>query len=111
MRGRLPCTIFAMIGFGLLIAALPFELTGLALITGWALLAVLALAAGRLLATLPGGTYGHDDLDFVGAHGMHIPAAAAAGLAVRQAILFESADKFERMTAFLERKKQKESSK
>jgi uncharacterized membrane protein len=89
VRERLPRVVFAMIGFGIVIAALPFELSGLTLLTGWALLAVLALAAGRLLSTLPDGVPGNSDLAWVATYGMHVPAAVAAGLAIGQAVLFE----------------------
>ena len=80
---------FAMIGFGIVIAALPFELSGLSLLTGWALLAVLALAAGRLLSTLPDATPTNTDLTWIANYGLHVPAAVAAGLAILQAVLFE----------------------
>jgi hypothetical protein len=89
LRERLPRVVFTMIGFGIVIVALPFELSGLTLLTGWALLAVLALAAGRLLSTLPDGMPSNTDLTWLANYGLHLPAAAAAGLAIRQAVLFE----------------------
>ncbi len=89
VRERLPRMVFAMIGFGIVIAALPFELSGLSLLTGWALLAVLALAAGRLLSTLPDGMPSNTDLAWIANYGLHVPAAVAAGLAILQAVLFE----------------------
>jgi hypothetical protein len=89
LRDRLPRVVLAMIGFGLVIAALPFELAGLTLLTGWALLAVLALAGQRIADTLPGATPSDSHLALVAANGLHLPAAVAAGLAIRQAVLYE----------------------
>ncbi|MFN8559962.1 MAG: DUF2339 domain-containing protein [Dehalococcoidia bacterium] len=83
---RLACTV---VGFGLLIAALPYELPGLSLLAGWALLAVLALAADRFLSLPPEEMPEHRDRAWLATNGLLAIAAIAAGLAIHRAIAFE----------------------
>ena len=80
---------FAVVGFGLLIAALPFELSGLALLAGWSLLTVLALGAERIFTIPPDAVSHHLAPARFAAAGLKLPAAAAAGLAVYRAVAYE----------------------
>jgi uncharacterized membrane protein len=79
----------AAVGFSLVIAALPFELSGLWLLAGWAALAVLALAAERLFAGLGDvGEFVPTRVRFITAD-LKLPAVIAAGLAVYRAVFYE----------------------
>ena len=103
---RMPSVRIALaaVGIGLVVVALPYELSGIALLAGWSALAVLALAAqrwGPMLAGSPatdgrgfGTRWLGRRLDISVAagralHGLDFPAAAAAGLAVAHALAFD----------------------
>jgi uncharacterized membrane protein len=92
--GRIVITV---IGFGLVIAALPQELWGIPLLAGWSLLAVLALASERPLgvAALRTDTArvamgrAANLVALVAIHGLKLVAAVAAGLAIQRAVIYE----------------------
>ncbi|HEV2122335.1 MAG TPA: DUF2339 domain-containing protein, partial [Chloroflexota bacterium] len=80
------------VGFALLIYAMPFELSGIALLAGWALLFVLAWTSDQWLERLPG--FGDDtrwDQGFepILRRLLLIPAAISGVLAVLHALVFE----------------------
>jgi uncharacterized membrane protein len=89
VRVQLARTAFATIGFGLLIAALPYELSGLSLLTGWALLAVLALAGERFLGVSPDESALGPDRTRLAANGLKLAAVVAGALAIHRAVAYE----------------------
>jgi hypothetical protein len=89
VRVQLARRTFAAIGFGLLIAALPYELSGLSLLAGWALLAVLALACERFLAVSLDETPLDPDQARLAANGLKLAAAIAGALAIHRAVAYE----------------------
>ena len=93
VRVQLARRTFAAMGFGLVIAALPYELSGLWLLTGWALLAVLALACERFLPVSPEDTLLDTplapDQARLAANGLKFAAAIAGALAIHRAVAYE----------------------
>jgi hypothetical protein len=89
VRVQLARRVFAAIGFGLLIAALPYEFSGLSLLAGWALLAVLALACERILPVSPDATLLDPDQTRLAANGLTLAAAIAGALAIHRAVAYE----------------------
>ncbi len=89
VRTRLARMTCAVIGFGLVIAALPYELSGLSLLAGWALLAVLALTGERLGGIAPEAVSLGDRRAWFAANGLKLPAALAGALAVHRAVAYE----------------------
>jgi uncharacterized membrane protein len=80
---------FAVIGFVLLIAALPYELSGLSLLAGWSLLAVLALGSERFLAVSPDDLPPDPNRALLAANGLKLAAAIAGALAIHRAVAYE----------------------
>ncbi|HEX7492565.1 MAG TPA: DUF2339 domain-containing protein [Candidatus Limnocylindrales bacterium] len=88
----------AMGGLLLICYSLPFELSGVALVAGWAVLVPIAIAAEGLLSRLPGTPQHRDALRKVPvvemvkvdwADSLLLPAAAAAFLALAHMLAFE----------------------
>jgi uncharacterized membrane protein len=79
----------AVIGFGLLIAVLPYELSGLALLAGWSVLAVIALGSERFLAISPDDLPLDPNRALLAANGLKFAAAIAGALAIHRAVAYE----------------------
>jgi uncharacterized membrane protein len=89
VREPLARITFAVIGFGLVIAALPQEVSHLALLAGWSLLAVLALGSERLLVPPVAALPLDRNQRLLAAYGLKIVAAVAAMLAVVRGVVYE----------------------
>jgi hypothetical protein len=89
VRQPLARMTFAVIGFGLLISALPYELSHLPLLAGWALLAVLALGAERFFTVAPDTISLGRDRAWFAANGLKLAAAIAGALAIHRAVAYE----------------------
>ena len=79
----------AVVGFGLLTAALPAQVSGLPLLAGWSLLAVLALVAERRLVPAPSTVSRGGYRATWATNGLKLAAVVAAALAVERAVVFE----------------------
>lgn len=77
------------LGLLLVIYALPFELSGLALLAGWSVLFVLTVALFRLLALVPDERPATERASADERAELALPAGLAAGLALAHALAFE----------------------
>ena len=84
--------VLGSVGFALLIYAVPFELSGIALLAAWSLIFVLAWAADQRLDAIPGFVSrdgSEQRLDRLFGRLLVVPTAVSGGLAVLHAFVFE----------------------